>query len=103
MIYHLESDRLKRLGGKWPHRKKKPVLTGIRLLKSTSSQTIIYLVTKKGAVLVTVMCIAGFSVGPTDTFLSLPVILRRSWWPLQAKASEQVDMQLIIAMSRTKK
>ena len=101
-VYHLEPERLKTLIGKWPYRKKKPRLVGIRFPKLTAGQPTVILANKQGEVLAEVMCCTSFNVTPTDTFFNIPIILKRSWWPLKGKANEKVQIQLILSASLTK-
>ena len=101
-VSHLVDSRFKTILGIWPHRKKKPILIGIRVVKAADRNLALSIANRQGETLVEVRAHGFFDVGYVDIFLTPPVTLMRVWWPLRGKAIPGADIQLLLAVSKTK-
>lgn len=96
MKCHLIPDRLKTLKGKWPYRKKKVLLCGLGepITRPKYDHPIIQIFSREVELLCQI---------PNGSLLPYPLILRRKDWPLKARASQNISIKLILAISSTKR
>lgn len=79
---------------KWPYRKKKVWLIGVKLTSGARGSLAITIGDQQQTLAVC-QC-AGYRVGAAEMFVPCPILLRRDQWPLRARASVPVTVQVII-------